>query len=166
MDLAQVLFFLVMVIDRVLAVRLAERYPQVIKRSSMFLLILLIWGVSIVYGGTHIGLVDWVSAYRIQIACDIVLLVAFVVSYSYVCFKVNLAKEILKQGSTVTLTCVAQQRVQYGQPMGAVIIYFYFSFLTTLSVVFGIPITPIHYQLWTFTYLFEATYHLCGLARS
>ena len=166
LDLAQVLLFLVVIIDRVLAVKLANHYSQKITRGYMMVVVILIWGVSIFYGAAHIGFVDWNSEYRIQAIFDLVLFMVFISAYSYVVFNVDLAKMTLKQGARTTLTLISQRNVQYDVEMASVIIYFYFSVITTYSVALGFQIRSIHYLFWTFTYLLEAIIHVFGMRKT
>ena len=166
LDLVQALLFILIIVDRVLAVKLANRYSQVVKRGGVLVIVILIWGVSIFYGAANIGFHDWKSVYDVQVTCDIMLLIVFVMGYSYVEFKVGVAKQTLMEDKRATLIHAWQGEIRYGVQMSSVIIYFYFSFLTTVSVLFGIRITSIHYLLWTFTYLLEAIVHICGLRKS
>ena len=147
LNLVQVLIFVTITIDRVVAVKQADRYTRVLQTRKMARILMLIWGMSIFYGAVQMGFNDSKSAYRILITCDAALLALFVFGYTYVVFKVNFSRV----------------DTPYCAQMWSVIIYLYFSFLTTLAVFFGFTISHVHYLVWTLTYLLVAMVYSCVL---
>ena len=166
LDLAQVLLLLVITIDRIVAVKLADRYSKVIKRNTAMLVGVLIWGLSIFYGAANIGIASWRAAYLVQVSCDMVLLAVFIGGYSFVMFQVNLLKQRAREMERDTSVYVHYPDIPYSLQMRSVIVYFYFHSLPTVTVLFGLKIFSVHYLFWSFTYLLVASFYLCGLKRS
>ena len=164
LGLAHILSLIAITIDRLLAVKLDDKYPLVLTHGKFQKILLLIWAASISYG-VIITFTGSTLARHMQVGFDVVLVVFFTVADSYVVFQVKVAKQTFTQVTNEILENPPQRKYHYRVPLVTVIIYFYFYFIPNLTIPAGVAVSNWHFVVWTANNMLDSIVYIFGFKR-
>ena len=141
--LPHLMTLVIITVDRILAINLVFRYRLVVTNKRLTILLVIVWILSAVYG-TSYYFVRSKYYKKVLFSLSLVVVVFFIVSYTYIIIKVRRTRKALSSAGQTN----RQSRFNYWIPFTIILTYILFVVVTDLTLVFNVRMSIWHFLVW------------------